>query len=419
MDPETLTYDEWDALLIEEWMQADPGAPLPASSREGEIEWAHQNHAAWELVDTSKLHGLSKVEAQQRMAAQEVARAFQPMSARAFDALVTDERLQDRARRVLSDIDDFSDLDGHVDHDTFALITALDELERENARAWNEALHPRGPGGRFRSMVDRLKEAITVHLEGGGEGHPFEKFNREQLRRVARARGITLKRGAPRDEIAKLLLDDLSAKTTIGKHRALAPGEGWVSTKTHEGRRFIEKGGAIFAVHDPLVTDAQMQPILVMADRLLADNPIPHGGTLAVSVVDHKMMDTLKPPKPGELQSSVDGFTFLGTGYITILSETLTRGVQKTHGFQIPAGDRVTRGEYVLAHEWGHSLDIRTDVYLKIDAANHPAKNSVYGATDEYERYAESFAEFYLSGGKTPLLSPREDAKIYGWTVTS
>lgn len=66
-DLETLTYDEWDALLIEEWVQADPGAPIPASSREGELEWAHENRAAWALVDVSELMGLSKVEAEQLM----------------------------------------------------------------------------------------------------------------------------------------------------------------------------------------------------------------------------------------------------------------------------------------------------------------------------------------------------------------
>lgn len=50
-DPENLSLDEWDALLIEEWFQADPGAPAPVSSREGEIEWADQNDAAWALVE--------------------------------------------------------------------------------------------------------------------------------------------------------------------------------------------------------------------------------------------------------------------------------------------------------------------------------------------------------------------------------
>jgi hypothetical protein len=71
VDPDDLTYDEWDALLIEDWMAADPGAPLPVSSREGEYVWANENKAAWALVDVGKLHGLSKAQAQELMAAEQ------------------------------------------------------------------------------------------------------------------------------------------------------------------------------------------------------------------------------------------------------------------------------------------------------------------------------------------------------------
>lgn len=69
VDPESLTYDEWDALLIEEWFQADPGAPVPASSRQGELLYAHENMRAWDLVDVRELDGLSKVDAEAAMVA--------------------------------------------------------------------------------------------------------------------------------------------------------------------------------------------------------------------------------------------------------------------------------------------------------------------------------------------------------------
>lgn len=100
-----------------------------------------------------------------------------------------------------------------------ALVTALDELHghsAEAARSFDPAQHPRNPkgspgGGRFRSLVDRLKDAITEHKKGGG-GHPFAAFDREQLRRVAKARGIELKRGEDRDSIAAKLLQHLDEK---------------------------------------------------------------------------------------------------------------------------------------------------------------------------------------------------------------
>lgn len=97
-----------------------------------------------------------------------------------------------------------------------ALVLALHELKSERAvqAAFDPSKHVRNPkgspgGGRFRSMVDRLKDAITEHQSSGRGGHPFEGFDREQLRRVAKARGIDLKRGEDRDSIAGKLLDHL------------------------------------------------------------------------------------------------------------------------------------------------------------------------------------------------------------------
>lgn len=94
-----------------------------------------------------------------------------------------------------------------------ALLLALRELGVGILRAWDAGAHPRNPkgpgGGRFRSLVDRLKDAIEEHRAGGGEGHPFDGFSREQLRRVAKTRGLDVGRGESRDDIAKKLLDHL------------------------------------------------------------------------------------------------------------------------------------------------------------------------------------------------------------------
>lgn len=96
--------------------------------------------------------------------------------------------------------------DGPLDEQAQALLAAISELGPAS-RAFNPAVHPRNPkgaagGGRFRSNVDKLKDAIKAHKAGDGKGDPFEGFDREQLRRVAKARGIELKRGEGRDSIA-------------------------------------------------------------------------------------------------------------------------------------------------------------------------------------------------------------------------
>jgi len=124
-----------------------------------------------------------------------------------------------RARGIIQDPDEPLIDDGDLDEDSLALLTALDELTGER-RAFDPAKHARNPkgaagGGRFRSMVDRLKDAIDAHAKAGSaKGDPFKDFDREQLRRVAKARGIDLKRGESRDEIAKKLLEHLDGPPT-------------------------------------------------------------------------------------------------------------------------------------------------------------------------------------------------------------
>lgn len=123
-----------------------------------------------------------------------------------------------RALRVVEDLRTSADDDADVEPDfsSMALLTALEELEDSGvsrAREFNAAAHPRNPkgspgGGRFRSLVDRLKDAIEAHAKGDGDGDPLEGFNRTQLRSVAAKRGIALKRGEPIESIKAKLLDD-------------------------------------------------------------------------------------------------------------------------------------------------------------------------------------------------------------------
>lgn len=135
-----------------------------------------------------------------------------------------------------------------------ALILALEELDDEpglRRAAWDPGKHPRGPDGKFRSTVDVLKDAIRKHRKSGKSGDPFDGYDREQLRRVARARGIELKRGEGRDSIAAKLLADLGRPTPAGRaaspvHSRLVHGRDQLDTfvefyRTHpveyEGRR--------------------------------------------------------------------------------------------------------------------------------------------------------------------------------------
>lgn len=108
---------------------------------------------------------------------------------------------------------------GQLDYHELALYAALCDLDAHTRAAGPDfnKKHPRGPGGRFATIADRIKEAVEKHLKGDGDGDPFEGFDREQLRKVAKARGIELKRGEDRDSIAKKLLANLGPGKT-GAH---------------------------------------------------------------------------------------------------------------------------------------------------------------------------------------------------------
>ncbi|MES2211442.1 MAG: NUDIX hydrolase [Chloroflexota bacterium] len=121
-----------------------------------------------------------------------------------------------------ADVDDFADLDDLHDDDTEALLVAMDEFASrpagERKASFNPTLHPRvghgQGGGRFRTTIDRLIDALTAHTASGGQGDPFVGFDRDQLRRAAMTRGLTIRRGATRDDIRDALVKDLTPDAT-------------------------------------------------------------------------------------------------------------------------------------------------------------------------------------------------------------
>lgn len=127
------------------------------------------------------------------------------------------------------------------------IFAALDELNGTVTASFNPS-QPRTPDGRFRPMVDHLKDAITEFRKGGGQGHPLGQFDREQLRRVAKKRGIRLERGESKDSIAAKLLSDIAPVNPRAQRLAdrqqlagqRAVGAGGRRQSTSKRRRRIE-----------------------------------------------------------------------------------------------------------------------------------------------------------------------------------
>lgn len=87
----------------------------------------------------------------------------------------------------------------------------------------------------------------------------------------------------------------------------------------------------------------------------------------------------------------------------------------------------VHRGVWGMAHEWGHGHDrgwidpntsgaLRSWAYQKVmDNPDLKEQSSRYARYDANEMYAESFADWSLSQGKTPNPVTKEFARMLGW----
>lgn len=130
------------------------------------------------------------------------------------------------------------------------------------------------------------------------------------------------------------------------------------------------------------------------------------------------------------LPSWVNGETDLATGHIR-----LQRSLGNRKGFPgeepdwaIPMAGKVSNREYILTHEWGHRLEADAMkskqggpdhiVYKLFDvriAARKAGGLSTYGDSDDHEGFAESFAEWALSRGRTTNPAARVYAETFGW----
>lgn len=125
--------------------------------------------------------------------------------------------------------------DGDLDFDEIAeaILDALDGFERSAAGDWAErAAHdvsgelriPHGKGGgRWTKspITSAIARALEEWAKGNGPDDPFnvdgKPIDREPLRKAAVARGITLKRGASRDDIVAALKADVTVKVRDAK----------------------------------------------------------------------------------------------------------------------------------------------------------------------------------------------------------
>lgn len=176
-----------------------------------------------------------------------------------------------------------------------------------------------------------------------------------------------------------------------------------------------------------VVSQSALRPILQQVDRLQSTDPI---GDVDITVTAAAFRG--RPP-------DVMGWALLGADRHTLTAERHSirpstqrialnpTGVSKGgpvqqghHGNLMPTS--ITHSDhYYLTHEWGHAIDVRAsdqarNDHREIGDTPHLLDSlSSYGRSNEYESYAESFAEWTLSGGATSRAVARHFAEKYGW----
>lgn len=162
------------------------------------------------------------------------------------------------------------DDDDTIDDATRSILDALDEwVERQVVDDWDERAHDvsaelRIPGGKGggRWTANPVGKAISDALEAWGKGKgpddPFtfdgKPIDREPLRKAAVARGITLKRGASRDDIVHALLGGVRDEV-----------------KTQRAERQKRLGSAKFSINGP---DGKKIDVAVYTGTSKPDAPV-------------------------------------------------------------------------------------------------------------------------------------------------
>lgn len=89
----------------------------------------------------------------------------------------------------------------------------------------------------------------------------------------------------------------------------------------------------------------------------------------------------------------------------------VTRNVAQ--GQITPAAAGHSSAEYIIAHEFGHTMDV-AGAGTPLPSGFTPT--SIYGATNRAESFAEAWAEWFLSGGKTANTAAQALARQQGWS---
>lgn len=122
------------------------------------------------------------------------------------------------------------------------------------------------------------------------------------------------------------------------------------------------------------------------------------------------------------LTSDSDVFSSIVLSETVIGSERLVSSMRNPMSWQT-SDKSINTGDFVIAHEWGHVMDRRLVVPEPKELFDTWVRKpygvglSQYGRSSPAEAYAESFADWVTSGGKTVNPATLAYRDHYGWEV--
>jgi hypothetical protein len=163
---------------------------------------------------------------------------------------------------------------------------------------------------------------------------------------------------------------------------------------------------------DQVIPERKMQAAQRMADHLQAVLPHPSGKTHVVQMTN----------SIGDLgQGSALGLAQRGQHRLYLNSRKLNEKLpEPSSGWMVDNGTKVTQLEYVMIHEWGHTMDIDPDKTLaffkKVKADGGAFWPSEYAETNDAELFAEAFADWHIDPDAAHPVS-KQMAEAFGWKI--
>lgn len=292
---------------------------------------------------------------------------------------------------------------------------------------------------RTRSSLVRRAQGSTYSHSGVTHVPEAEKakLKAEENRQNAIERGL---RRAANDK----------AKAEAASHDSLVPAKGWRKLSDAEAHQHIS-GSLIKSGVNPQIAHVEAHRLSSTHEtHVLADASLVHfnNSTKVTPAKKKVVLETVeslrskyadKPPltvyvgsgragydgKPKRFGARVGGYAILGQPNIWVAPRSLQTSHQVNQeksiaaGWHMPAGAGVDSVAYVLAHEYGHTIDRpghhSPEAMAAISGPEARSHLSTYGKSNTAEAYAESHAEWFLSDGKTTNPTVRALAKAEGW----